>query len=94
MTYTRNALKVSLRDLPPELAGFSEFNPAIVAFRFIRRRRSEVPIERWVEAAKWAANKPSSEAGSDTPRDASQVPTMTAVLDRLGLTKRRLYENS
>lgn len=84
MTYINSALTNRRDDLPPELAGFSEFNAAIVAFRFVRKRREEVSMDRWVEAAKWAAAKAAPGASEGPERQVK----LTDVLDRLGLSKK------
>lgn len=75
-------------DLPAELAHFDQYNAAVVAFRFYGRRRSAVSLDRWIEAAKWAAG----EAVSGWPERCPEGRKMTAVLAHLGLTKAAGYE--
>jgi hypothetical protein len=70
-------------ELPPELSGFSEYNAAIVAFRYARRRCSSVPISRWVEMAKWCAG----EAVPGLPNRPAEGVTLGLVLTRLEITK-------
>jgi hypothetical protein len=84
----KNPLTKPLTDLPSELAGFGCYNAAIVAWRFARRGRGQVSVERWVEAAKWAADQPVSDAVSGAGSTPPQLVTMMDVLDRLGLTKK------
>jgi hypothetical protein len=89
MTYIEKALTKPLSDLPPELAQFGDYNAAIVAWRFARRRRDQVPIERWFEEAKRCANGPALDAAGASDSDLS----LTGVLDRLGITGKGLsYE--
>jgi hypothetical protein len=87
-TYMQNELTNPLSNLPPELAGFGDYNAAIVAYRYARRQRNQVPIERWVEMAKWAAGDAFDQAILGASVTPDQPITLTAVLDRLGLTKK------
>lgn len=71
-------------DLPPERAGFSSYNTAVVAFRYAKKRRSEVPISRWVETAELCAK----EGASNLSLGAGSGITLMTVLEHLGLTRK------